>query len=125
MREEARGFSWTPGGTVEAGKPDASVAFRRYNYGVPELLTDDAIAERLQSLDWSREGDAIVKTSVHKDFAAALAWVNRVGELAEARNHHPDIAISWNKVTLTLSTHSAGGLTEADMDLAGEIDGLG
>ncbi len=48
-----------------------------------------------------------------KDFAEALACVNRVGELAESRNHHPDIAISWNKVTLRLSTHSAGGLTAA------------
>jgi 4a-hydroxytetrahydrobiopterin dehydratase len=91
---------------------------------VADLLTDEAIAERLERLDWSREGNAIVKTTVHKDFAAALAWVNRVGELAEARNHHPDIAISWNKVTLTLSTHSAGGLTQLDMDLAAAIDDL-
>ena len=89
-----------------------------------ELLSDEAIAEGLQGLEWSREGPAIVKTSVHKDFAGALAWVNRVGDLAEARNHHPDVAISWNKVTLTLSTHSAGGLTQADLDLAAEIDGL-
>jgi 4a-hydroxytetrahydrobiopterin dehydratase len=91
---------------------------------VAELLSDETIAEQLEGLDWSREGNAIVKTTVHKDFAAALAWVNRVAERAEARNHHPDIAISWNKVTLTLSTHSAGGLTQADMDLAAEIDGL-
>jgi 4a-hydroxytetrahydrobiopterin dehydratase len=91
---------------------------------VAELLSDQAIVAGLQGLDWSREGNAIVKTSVHQDFAAALAWVNRVGDLAEARNHHPDIAISWNKVTLTLSTHSAGGLTQADLDLAAQIDGL-
>jgi 4a-hydroxytetrahydrobiopterin dehydratase len=91
---------------------------------VAELLSDEAIAEGLQGLEWSREGPAIVKTSVQKDFAGALAWVNRVGDLAEARNHHPDVAISWNKVTLTLSTHSAGGLTQADLDLAAEIDGL-
>jgi 4a-hydroxytetrahydrobiopterin dehydratase len=62
---------------------------------------------------------------VLKDFAAALAWVNQVGALAEASNHHPDIAISWNRVTLTLSTHSAGGLTQFDLDLAAQIDGLG
>ena len=61
---------------------------------------------------------------MHKDFAAALAWVNRVGELAEARNHHPDIAISWNKVTLTLSTHSAGGLTQLTWTWPPTIDGL-
>ena len=89
-----------------------------------ELLSDEAIAEALEGLDWSRDGNAIVKTTRRKDFAAALAWVNRVGELAEARNHHPDIAISWNKVTLTLSTHDAGGLTQAELDLAAEIDRL-
>jgi 4a-hydroxytetrahydrobiopterin dehydratase len=89
---------------------------------VAELLSDSAIAAGLERLDWSREGDAIVKTAMHKDFAAALAWVNQVGAVAEAANHHPDIAISWNKVTLTLSTHSAGGLTQADLDLAKEID---
>jgi 4a-hydroxytetrahydrobiopterin dehydratase len=91
---------------------------------VAELLSDAQIAEGLRNLDWSREGNAIVKTSVLKDFAGSLAWVNRVGEVAEARNHHPDIAISWNKVTLTLSTHSAGGLTQADLELARAIDGL-
>ena len=88
------------------------------------LLTDQAVAEGLRHLDWTRDGEVIVKTIVHKDFAAALAWVNRVGELAEDCNHHPDIAISWNKVTLTLSTHSAGGLTQADLDLAAAIDAL-
>jgi 4a-hydroxytetrahydrobiopterin dehydratase len=91
---------------------------------VAELLSDEAIAAGLQTLDWSRDGNAIVKTSTQKDFAGSLAYVNRVGALAEARNHHPDIAISWNKVTLTLSTHDAGGLTQADLDLAREVDGL-
>jgi len=91
----------------------------------PPLLTDDAVAAGLADLEWDRAGDAIVKTAVRKDFAAALAWVNRVAELAEERNHHPDIAISWNTVTLTLSTHSAGGLTQLDLDLAAAIDELG
>jgi 4a-hydroxytetrahydrobiopterin dehydratase len=89
-----------------------------------ELLTDSEIATGLEGLRWEREGDEIVTTVTHKDFAGSLAWVNRVGELAEARNHHPDIAISWNKVTLRLSTHSAGGLTAADLDLARAIDAL-
>jgi 4a-hydroxytetrahydrobiopterin dehydratase len=91
---------------------------------MPQLLTDSEIIDGLQGLRWQREGDEIVTTVTLKDFAEALAWVNRVGELAEARNHHPDIAIAWNKVTLRLSTHSAGGLTEADLDLARAIDGL-
>jgi 4a-hydroxytetrahydrobiopterin dehydratase len=89
-----------------------------------DKLDDTAIATGLDGLGWTREGDAIVKTVVLTDFVAALAWVNRVGELAEARNHHPDIAISWNTVTLTLSTHSAGGLTRLDLELAGAIDAL-
>jgi 4a-hydroxytetrahydrobiopterin dehydratase len=91
----------------------------------PQLLSDEAIADRLKSLEWTREGDEIVKTVTRKDFAAALAFVNEVGALAEDRQHHPDIAISWNKVTLRLSTHSAGGLTDLDMGLAGAIDALG
>jgi 4a-hydroxytetrahydrobiopterin dehydratase len=66
----------------------------------------------------------LVKTVVLADFAAALAWVNEVGRLAEQRNHHPDINISWNTVTLRLTTHSAGGLTSADVDLAADIDKL-
>ncbi len=60
------------------------------------------------------------------DFAAAIAFVNRVAELAEAANHHPDILLhGWNRVRLELSTHSQGGLTEADFALARQIDGLG
>jgi 4a-hydroxytetrahydrobiopterin dehydratase len=89
-----------------------------------DRLNDAAVSAGLAGLDWTREGDAIVKTVVRQDFVDALSWVNRVGELAESRNHHPDIAISWNKVTLTLSTHSAGGLTQLDLDLAAAIDAL-
>jgi 4a-hydroxytetrahydrobiopterin dehydratase len=89
-----------------------------------QLLSDDDIAKGLAGLDWTRDRDSIVKTAVRKDFAGALAFVNQVGELAEAAGHHPDIAISWNRVTLTLSTHSAGGLTQADLDLAAGIEGL-
>ena len=91
----------------------------------PQLLSDEAVEEALETLDWQREGDELVKTETRKDFASALAFVNHVGALAEARDHHPDIAISWNKVTLRLSTHSAGGLTELDVDLAKAIDALG
>lgn len=89
-----------------------------------QLLDDDAIAAGLRGRAWTREGSAITTTVVRKDFAAAMVFVNQVAELAEARNHHPDIAISWNKVTLTLSTHDAGGLTQRDLDLAAAIDAL-
>ena len=83
-----------------------------------QLLGEEAIGEALKNLDWSRDGDELVKTVVLTDFAAALGFVNEVGRLAEQRNHHPDINISWNTVTLRLSTHSAGGLTSADFELA-------
>ncbi len=81
---------------------------------------DAAIAER--GLRWRREGEEIVAIERRRDFADALAFVNEVGALAEAADHHPDIDIRWNTVTLRLSTHSAGGLTTADLRLAAEID---
>ena len=90
-----------------------------------ERLTDDAIEQGLQGMEWRREGDAIVRDLQLGDFAGAMAFVNAVAGLAEAANHHPDILIhGWNKVRLTLSTHSAGGLTQSDLDLARGIDGL-
>jgi 4a-hydroxytetrahydrobiopterin dehydratase len=90
-----------------------------------ERLTDDAIDQGLQGTAWRREGDTIVRELELGDFAAAMAFVNAVAGLAEAANHHPDILIhGWNKVRLTLSTHSADGLTQSDLDLARGIDGL-
>lgn len=75
-------------------------------------------------ISWQRQGAEIVTTRRRKDFAAALAYVNQVGVLAESMNHHPDIDIRWNLVTLRLTTHSAGGLTESDLELARRIDAL-
>ena len=93
----------------------------------PEVLSAEAVDEALagRGLAWERHGDELVKEVRRGDFVGALAYVNRVGELAEAANHHPDIDIRWNTVTLRLSTHSEGGLTAYDLDLAGQIDGLG
>jgi 4a-hydroxytetrahydrobiopterin dehydratase len=88
-------------------------------------LSDDEIAEALSGSNWRREGDAIVRDLELPDFATAIALVNRVADLAEAANHHPDILVhSWNKVRLTVTNHSAGGLTQADFDLAATIDAL-
>lgn len=89
-------------------------------------LSEEELAQRLgEAAQWRREGSAIVRELSFPDFAAAIAFVDRVAELAEAANHHPDILVhGWNKVRLTLSTHSQGGLTGADFDLAGAIDGL-
>ena len=90
------------------------------------LLTDEEIAAQLGGVPkWQRQGDSIVLTVTRSDFRDALLYVGAVAYLAEAANHHPDVAISWNKVTLTLSTHSAGGLTGADFALAGQISRLG
>lgn len=83
---------------------------------------DAALEER--GLRWRRDGDALVKEVDEGNFAGALAYVNRVGALAEAANHHPDVDIRWSKVVLRLSTHSAGGLTERDLALAAQIDAL-
>ena len=89
------------------------------------LLSDEEIAQRLDSSEWTRDGDAIVRDYKLDDFAAAMRFVNQVSDAAEAANHHPDILVhGWNKVRLTLTNHSEGGLTEADFSLAREIDGL-
>ncbi len=86
-------------------------------------LSEDAITDRLDALSgWSRRGDALVKTFKLPGFPAAVAFVTHIGFLAEAAAHHPDIDIRYNKVTLTLSTHDAGGLTEKDFDLAAAAD---
>jgi 4a-hydroxytetrahydrobiopterin dehydratase len=87
-----------------------------------DLLTDEQISERLAGVPgWTRQGDSIVHAETLADFKAALLYVGAVGYLAEAANHHPDVTIQWNKVTLTLSTHSAGGLTGNDFALAERI----
>ena len=87
------------------------------------LLSDEEITERLADSEWRREGDAIVRDVKLDDFSAAMTLVNRVADLAEDHNHHPDILIhGWNNVRFTLSTHSEGGLTLADIEMAGVID---
>jgi 4a-hydroxytetrahydrobiopterin dehydratase len=90
-----------------------------------DLLTETQISAELAELPaWIRDGNAIVLTTVRKDFRDALLYVGAVAYLAEQANHHPDVAIAWNRVTLTLSTHSAGGLTMADIALARQISAL-
>jgi len=90
-----------------------------------EKLTSDQIKAALPSVpDWKQKGDAITRTFQFKDFPAAIKFVNAVAEPAEKANHHPDIDIRWNKVTLVLSTHDAGGLTEKDFNLAKQFDRL-
>ena len=88
-----------------------------------DLLDDEEIEQRLDELgDWEREGDEIHKDFEFDDFPAAIQFVTEVARLAERYDHHPDIDIRWNKVRLVLSTHSEGGLTGLDFDVAGEIE---
>ncbi len=105
------------------------------------MLAEEQIQQQLAGSEWAlaetgtrakgaclpaSAGDAIAREYKLADFAAAISFVNRVAELAEAANHHPDILVhGWNRVRLELSTHSAGGLTDADFALASQIDGLG
>ncbi len=74
--------------------------------------------------EWRRRGSVIVRTYVFKDFVVAMKFVNQVARVAEKAWHHPDIDIRWNKVTLALTTHDAGGLTEKDFALARKFDSL-
>lgn len=89
------------------------------------VLSAQEVDERLAGSDWGRDGDAIAREWKLADFAAAIAFVNRVAEAAEQANHHPDIHVhGWNRVRLELSTHSEGGITRADLDMAERIDSL-
>ncbi|MFY9265824.1 MAG: 4a-hydroxytetrahydrobiopterin dehydratase [Solirubrobacterales bacterium] len=90
-----------------------------------ELLSEEEIQAGLAGVPaWSRDGAAISRTFDCGDFKGAVALLNAVTELAETLNHHPDVAIAWKDLTLTLSTHSLGGLTAGDFELARRIDAL-
>ena len=89
------------------------------------VLNEDEIASRLRRLPWEREGDEIVREWRFDDFAEAVTFVNRVADVAEEANHHPDIFLhGWNKVKLLLTNHSAGGLTEMDFTMAARFDDI-
>jgi 4a-hydroxytetrahydrobiopterin dehydratase len=88
-------------------------------------LSKAEIQEKLKGMQgWSHAGKALHKRYTFKSFMAAIGFVNRIAEAAEKAGHHPDITVSYNLVTLSLSTHSEGGVTEKDFQLAKEIDGL-
>jgi len=90
------------------------------------LLDDDEIRERLGGLEgWERDGAALRREFKFDDFKGSVDFVNRITPVAEEMNHHPDLSISWNTVTVSLSTHSQGGITENDFELAKKIDPLG
>ena len=87
------------------------------------LLSENEIQQNLSGITgWQLKGKEIQKVYEKRDFVDSLMFVNQAAFLAEKANHHPDVLIQWNKVTLTLSTHSEGGLTEKDFELAAQID---
>jgi len=89
------------------------------------LLSEAEIEQRLEGLSgWERSGDAIEKSFKRENFVGSVEFVDSLVEPAEAMSHHPDLAISWDTVTVTISTHSEGGLTANDFELATKIDAL-
>ncbi len=89
------------------------------------LLEDNEITERLEGLDgWEREGDAITRSFDRDDFVGSVEFVKKLVEPAEEMGHHPDLEISWATVKVTITSHSEGGLTANDFELAGRIDAL-
>jgi 4a-hydroxytetrahydrobiopterin dehydratase len=89
------------------------------------VLSDDEVEGALADLDgWERAGDEIVREVRFDTFPDAVAFVVRVGFAAEAANHHPDLDVRYNKVRVALSTHSEGGITDKDVDLARSIQGF-
>ena len=92
---------------------------------MPVLLEPEAVQRLLGEVpDWRLDGNTIARTFQFENFSGAIDFVNKVAGEAESMDHHPDIDIRWNKVRLTLATHSAGGLTDADFTLARRIDRL-
>ena len=90
-----------------------------------QKLDDSEIESRLADLEgWERDGDVIRKEFERSDFAGSVDFVREIVEPAEEMGHHPDLAISWDKVEVTVTTHSEGGLTQSDFELAEKIDGL-
>lgn len=89
------------------------------------LLSDSEIEARLDELPgWEREGKTIVRTFERGDFVGSVRFVESLVNPAEAMGHHPDLEISWSEVRVTISTHSEGGLTDADFELAAKVDAL-
>jgi 4a-hydroxytetrahydrobiopterin dehydratase len=92
---------------------------------MPELLSDQDLGKALGGLpEWSKDEGALKRVVELDNFPQAIQVVNRVAEIAESDNHHPDIDIRWRTLTFRCSTHSAGGVTPLDVSLAEEIDGV-
>jgi 4a-hydroxytetrahydrobiopterin dehydratase len=101
----------------------AWVAYHRVS--MADVLDTDSVRDAISVLDgWEGDRNAIRRTVTAPDFRTGIMIVDAVADVAEERNHHPDIDIRWRKVTFTLRTHSAGGVTKKDLDLAQRIDAI-
>ena len=90
-----------------------------------KILSSEALAEALKELnEWRVEAGQLKKSWTFPDFSASLAFVNSVGELAEAADHHPDITFGWGYAEIALTTHDRGGVTDVDIALASKINKL-
>lgn len=90
-----------------------------------EILAENELAQALQALnDWTVDGIFLKKSLKFNNFAEALSFVNKVAELAEAADHHPDITFGWGYADIALTTHDRGGITDVDVALAGKIDNI-
>lgn len=89
-----------------------------------KMTTEEASAQAARTKGWSVDGDALYKRFEFANFAESLAFVNKVGEIAEAADHHPDITFGWGYAELRTTTHDRGGITDVDLALVGKIDGI-
>jgi 4a-hydroxytetrahydrobiopterin dehydratase len=96
----------------------------RHNFTMAVLSDAEVEARLSEHPGWERRGPAIAKVFEQGDFVGSVRFAERLIAPAESMNHHPDLEISWDKVTVTLSTHSEGGVTSADFELAGKIDAI-
>jgi 4a-hydroxytetrahydrobiopterin dehydratase len=107
------------------GQEDLGLGTLNWPADEMDLLPDNEIESRLAELDgWSREGDTITKSFKNEDFVGSVKFVDALVEPAEDMGHHPDLSLSWDEVTVSITNHAAGGLTEADFELAKRIDGI-
>jgi 4a-hydroxytetrahydrobiopterin dehydratase len=105
------------------GGAELRVQARRASMVAMTVLSDEEVEERLRALpEWQRAGSAIRRTYECGDFVGSTDFVAALVEPAESIGHHPDLEVSWDKVTVTITTHSEGGLSAADFELAAEID---
>jgi len=115
---------WTSFSLLRAASRVSLESLESFTTGQVKLAEPQIILALADLPDWKRNGDVIARTFEFKDFPAAMDFTNAVAALAEQAQHHPDIDVRWNQVTLALSTHDAGGLTEKDFALARQCDAL-